>query len=70
VGGLKGVSRAVLEFFGTEDGDDEIDEEGGGDEADEEVFHGRKVGAAGGWRLARGGRKRGAVQRNFSQTEA
>jgi hypothetical protein len=36
----KGRRRAVLEFFRTEHGDDEIDKERGGDEADEEVFHG------------------------------
>ena len=36
-GALPADAAAVA--FWTEDGDDEIDEEGGGEQADEEVFH-------------------------------
>jgi len=32
-----------LEFFGTDDGDDEVGEAGEGEEADEDVFHGGRA---------------------------
>jgi hypothetical protein len=47
-----GKGRAGSELFRAEHGDDEIDEQAEGDEADEDVFHGRAVA---GWRGERAG---------------
>ncbi len=42
-----GVGRVHLEFLRSQHGEEQVDEEGEGDEADDEVFHGRKCRAEG-----------------------
>jgi hypothetical protein len=56
VGIVHGGGRS--EIFRAEHGDDQVDEEGDGEEADEDDFHGRKAGGGDG------------LQRTFSQKRA